>query len=282
MEKELEVVFNLLSHVSQANQELRQNSLISLVGDEFPSPDHVICAMLNHVWDIGKPENRYFIKYMMTGGAKPEGWHWGKGSKGRGMAQAFGTIITYNVGFDNQSFCGIEPPKPEFRHLSKSKLMPMIDVINEEITKANSAIKKAAFDFCKAVDREDAHEIAAALFLYGKSVNSSMHYELIPGSHLIQEVLTKQGVLSVPPYVKGQHAEFRENIYEITRVELKRSGINMEWDIKTCSLKKDGTINEGNQSQRVHSSDTNHMRPTDIADWEYSKDEKRWVKKVNV
>ncbi len=281
MEKKLQNAFRLISHKDESNVEMGMNALASLVGDEFPSIDHAICAMLNQSWEVGDWADRKFIERVRDGG-KPEGWHWGKGGKGRGMAEMLGTIITYNVGFYDQAFCGVEPPKPEFRHLSKDKLMPMIDLINEEITKANSAIKKAAFDFCKTVDRNDAHEIAAALFLYGKNVNASMHYELIPGSHLIQEVLTKQGALSVPPYAKGDHAEFREHIYEVTRVELKRSGVNMEWNIWTCSLKKDGTVNEGNQASSVHPSDTYRMERTNMKDWEYSKEEKRWVKKVNV
>ena len=53
----------------------------------------------------------------------------------------------------------------------------------------------------------------------------------------------------------------------------------MEWRIDTCSLKKDGTVNNGSMSHNIHTSNIRNMTATNIEEWEYCKKEKCWVKK---
>jgi hypothetical protein len=266
--------WRLISDGNPANVDLGMAALKSL--GHF---DEALCDMLNYVWEAGNGDDKRNIFRRLHDGAKPSSWHWGQGGGGRGIAKVFGTIVSYNARFSAYVNDGI---MPDVRHFQKGKFDPRIKDILDAINRANSEIKRAVFEFSKSIDTSDAHEVGVALFLYDESIREWMYKSMIPYEGLVQEVVQRSGPLSMPPFSKGDHAEYHERIYEITDVRLQCSGVNMEWRIGTCSLKKNGTMNEGNTSSRVHDSDTQYMTLTNIVDWEYLKDHGRWVKKETI
>lgn len=269
--KELENAWKLIATENPENIELARQLIIGGYGDF----DEGICAVMNHMWNVGDWATKKALEKVQSGG-KPEGWHWGRVDKGRGMAEFIGTIVTYNVYGFYQSMPDV---KPDFRHLSQSKLAPLLKNVLDTIERARGEIKKAAFNFCKAVGVNDPHEIAAALVLYDRARVSELNYGLVPENYFIQQSLMYDGPLATPPFSKGQYVEAMEEIYIVERVFLRRSGINMEWHIDTCSLKKDGTANGGNQAKSVHISNIPYLVATNIEDWEWLGKDDGWVKK---
>ena len=249
----------------------------ALVGaGNFPSFEDALCAMLNYVWEHGTWEDQKRIK-SVSSGAKPNGWHWGEGGGGRGLAEFMGVIISYNVH-------GLSPDiwneKPEFRSLGQSVFAPHIEKVLEIAATAMAEMHKAIDQLCSQVSQNDPHEVGSALFLYDwMTRKSDLRFKNILAGEFEVHNKLMDGVFKNPPHTKGQHVEYGGEIFEVTRVELIRSGANMEWRIDTCSLKKDGTVNNGSMSHNIHTSNIRNMTATTIEEWEYCKKEKCWVKK---
>ena len=260
--------------VMSGNEDSAMLGINSLTGvGMFESPDHALCAMMNYVSEHGDWQDKKHIKQVREG-LKPNGWHWGHYGGGRGVGIFHGIMVSYDYhGFEKS---------PDFRPIAprlKEKIKHISDVVNN----AWAAIQRAKNDFCESVDHNDPYQIGCALLLYEEyQRKSELRFKhILPEEYDIQKAMMG-GVFKTPPFSKGQYVECNDEIYLVTHVEIEQSGVNMDWVYRTCSLKKNGTKNEGNQAQQIHVSDIRYMKPTSIEYWEWSGSRKQWVKKSEV